>query len=266
MLGFVSRFHHANGTSPTSNINLEYIHYKYIVFVFQVCQSDVGESVKARNMSALSNIIELESVPQLIAKHSGVKVIVNLIGKGIKAIFISGTNIIRAICLSSTQLASKVNDAGFIAIAMKLMATPEKLNVQSISNVVLAVGYMSKVSEHLQTSIGSSGIFQSFKYIFDHGDFQSCIPLLTALTKAISGIVADNPANQNLCIEADLATSLIMVSRATKHRDLQTAAIDVSEIVIYILFIHLIVVNFKWYVKINNPYLVRSSMCKNGVF
>ena len=180
-------------------------------------------------MSALSNIIDVEGVPEMVAKYKGVKVIVDLIGKGIKAVFISGTNVIRAVCLTSTQLASKVNDAGFIAIAMKLMATPEKLNVQSISNIVLAVGYMSKVSPELQKSIGTSGIFQSFKYIFEHNEFQSCISLLTSLTKAIAGIVSNNPDNQNLCIEADLATSLIMVSRATKYRDLQTTAIDVSK-------------------------------------
>ena len=181
------------------------------------------------NIAVMNNIIHQPGVAPLFAKFGGIKVLANLLGRNLKDAYTTGYNIFRELAQTSVELATQVNEAGFMQIVVKLLTKPDKLPVEAMNNAILAIRNLAMQSEILQKAVSNTpGLFEALHGVFKHPEFQTCIDVLQALTKAIASIVSNSIEIQNMCIETDIACALLMVARANKYRDLQTSAITVS--------------------------------------
>jgi len=182
---------------------------------------------------ALDHFVRHPVIPPLLAKAGGIKILVSMVSRGVKGALAPAFSILRQIVSSSSDLATQVHDAGLVQIVVKFLGQPDKLSETALANAVLAISCIAEVSPKLQEAVGSAkGVFDALVGLFEHPEYQTCVEVLRALTKSVGQIVANNTENQNLCIDAGGASPLIMVSRANKHRDLQTSAINVSFIVV----------------------------------
>nr|CAB3221648.1 ankyrin and armadillo repeat-containing protein-like [Phallusia mammillata] len=217
--------------------------------IVKVCKSSASDRVKAINIMALSHMIRNFNVPQQLAKAGGIKALISIISRGNRDACGPALSILQVTAATSSDLATQVHDAGLVQIAVKLLNNPERLPVNALSNAVLAIGCIAEVSEALQKAVGAvKGIFEVLHSLFEHHEYQTCVELLMSLTKTVGKIVANNNENQNTCIDAGGASPLIMVSRASKYRELQTNAINS----IYLL-------------SLNNPYAAKHILEEGAV-
>ena len=193
--------------------------------------------MKVWNIAVVNNIIHHDGLAQLFAKVGGIKVLASLLGRNVKDAYTSGYNVFREISQLSADLSSQINDASFLQIAVKLLAKPDKVPVEALTNAILTIRNIASHSETLQKAVSNTpGFFEALCGLFKHPEFQTSVAVLQALTKAIASVVADNVEIQNMCIETGIASPLLMVCRANKYRDLQTSAITVSFIAFFYLF------------------------------
>ena len=192
-------------------------------------KSSCGDHIKVLNIAIINNIIHHQSLTNKFAKAGGTKILVGLLGRGLKGAYPTGFNVLREIIATSEELANQVNDAGFMQVVTKILNKPDKVPVEGMTNAILAIRNLSIQSKTLQKAVGNTpGIFEALLSLVDHSEFQTSIRLLEALSRALAGIVKDDKEIQNMCIAAGAAYPLVMISRASKHRDLQTFAITVS--------------------------------------
>ena len=185
--------------------------------------------MKVVNIAVLDNIIQQNGVAKLFAKAGGIKVMVNLLGRNLKDAYTTGYSVFRKISGASQELAIQVIEAGFVPVVVKLFTKPDKVPVEAMENAIYAVHNLAMHSEALQKAVsGVSGLFEALYGLFKHSEFQTCVEVLLALTKAISRIVANVAEIQNKCIETDIACALLMIARASKYRELQTSAVTVT--------------------------------------
>ncbi|XP_077975977.1 uncharacterized protein LOC144431964 [Styela clava] len=181
--------------------------------------------VKTNIANVLKNIVCHNTVPDAIVKAGGVEMLLDLVKNNLKTAFEPIFKCLQEIANFSSDYAAKIQMSGFLASAMKLIQSSH-LPPEVITNLVLIVGHIAGISEDAQKAVGSTSmLFENLLGLFENSDYQTSVPLLTALTHTIESIVAHNEENQNTCINAGAATHLIMVSRASKYRDLQISAI-----------------------------------------
>jgi len=186
--------------------------------------------VKVMNIAVINNIIPQPGVSPLFAKFGGIKVLANLLGRNLKDAYTTGYNAFRELTQASQELATQVNEAGFMPIVVKLFTKPDKEPVEALKNAILAVRNIAMQSETLQKAVSNTpGLFEALHGLFKHPEFQTCVEVLEALTRAIASVVLNQAEIQNMCLETDMACALLMVARANKYRDLQTSAIKVSD-------------------------------------